>query len=320
MNSIDLTFFAAVADAGGIGRAAGVLNTVQSNVTGRIRALEQALGTPLFYRGSRGVTLTSAGERLLPYARQVAGLLADAKQAVLSEAELCGPLRLGSMETTAALRLPRLLIEYANLVPEVDITLETGPTEALIAAVLDRRIEGAFVSGPVTHGSLCAVPILEEELVLVASLRLQSFDAVVAALSGPREGRVLVFKPGCSYRLRLEAFLAAQGLVHVRRMEFGTLDGIIGCIEAGMGVSMLPRVVAEAARAAGRVSIHPVLGAAGGAETLLTYRKDNLLTAAFERFLELALKIFGSPSAADAPIPSILGAPGTPGQGNEAVR
>ena len=85
---------------------------------------------------------------------------------------------------------------------------------------------------------------------------VRSFDQVITTLASKREARVLVFKTGCSYRLRLEGFLAAHGLVHVRRMEFGTLDGIIGCVEAGMGISMLPRIVAEPMQQAGRISIH----------------------------------------------------------------
>ncbi len=299
MNSADLMFFAAVAEAGGIGRAATALNTVQSNVTARIRALEQALHTPLFYRGTRGVTLTRAGERLLPYATQVARLLADAEQAVLSDETPRGSLRLGSMETTAALRLPRLLTAYAALYPEVDIELELGPTEALIAAVLDRRVEGALVSGPISQEDLSTVPVLEEELVLVAGAHVHTHDAVVALLAARREARVLVFRTGCSYRLRLEGFLAMHGLVHVRRIEFGTLDGIMGCVEAGMGVSLLPRGVAEPMQRTGRVSIHALPDSAGLAQTLLIYRKDSLLTAAFERFLDRIHLAFDRPPHMD---------------------
>ena len=286
MNSTDLMFFAAVAHTGGIGRAAATLHTVQSNVTGRIRALEQALRTPLFYRGTRGVTLTQAGERLLPYATQVARLLADAEQAVLSDETPRGPLRLGSMETTAALRLPRVLTAYAGRYPEVDIELELGPTEALLAAVLDRRIEAAFVAGPIALDDLVAIPAFEEDLVLVATARLRTYDEIMAMLAARREMRVLVFKTGCSYRLRLEGLLAAHGLAHVRRMEFGTLDGIIGCVEAGMGVSMVPLGIAAPMQRAGRVSVHAIPDGAGRAQTLLVHRKDALLTSAFERFLD----------------------------------
>ncbi|MGH6886252.1 MAG: LysR family transcriptional regulator, partial [Geminicoccales bacterium] len=68
MDAADLKVFEAVARLGGMNRAAAELHTVQSNVTARIRTLEARLGTPLFQRHSRGVTLTAAGRRLLPYA------------------------------------------------------------------------------------------------------------------------------------------------------------------------------------------------------------------------------------------------------------
>ncbi len=285
MNSTDLKFFMAVADTGAIGRAASVLNTVQSNVTNRIRALELALNVPLFYRGSRGVTLTKAGERLLPYARQVTRLLADAEQSVRCEGAPRGPLRIGSLETTAALRLPALLTSFADLHPDVDIELETGSTEFLIKHVVERKLEGAFVSGPITHEDLATIPVLEEELVLVGSARVPNCADLLATLSTNRGARVLVFRTGCSYRSRLEMFLAAQGLVQARRMEFGTLDGILACVEAGMGVTMIPRVVAEPLHKAGRVSMHRMPGDVGRAQTLLTYRTDSILTAAFEAFV-----------------------------------
>src|ERR1700748_1717744 len=70
----DLLTFSAVARSGGITRAAEELNTVQSNVTQRIKALEAEIGTALFERHSRGMTLTGAGRRLLPYAQRMAAL------------------------------------------------------------------------------------------------------------------------------------------------------------------------------------------------------------------------------------------------------
>ncbi|NJM35197.1 MAG: LysR family transcriptional regulator, partial [Rhodomicrobium sp.] len=81
MDASDLRIFEAVARLGGMNRAAAELNTVQSNVTARIRALEDELGLPLFRRSSRGVSLTAAGERLLPYAKRIAELLSEAARA-----------------------------------------------------------------------------------------------------------------------------------------------------------------------------------------------------------------------------------------------
>src|SRR5919205_2697100 len=103
MDAADLRVFEAVARLGGMSRAAEELHTVQSNVTARIRLLEEELGTALFSRHSRGVVLTAAGQRLLPYAVRVRTLLEEARRAVADDGTPRGPLTIGSLETTAAL-------------------------------------------------------------------------------------------------------------------------------------------------------------------------------------------------------------------------
>jgi len=178
------------------------------------------------------------------------------------------------------------LAAFAARHPEVDIELETGPTEQLIARVLDRVLEGAFVAGPVMQADLVAIPVLTEDLVLVAHPAVGDPAALLDRLGRAREAKVLVFRAGCTYRRRLEDFLARQGLVHDRRMEFGTLDGILGCVAAGLGVTLIPRVVAEPARRAGRVSVHPLPDGDGHAQTLLVHRRDSQPSAAFMRFAE----------------------------------
>jgi len=123
MNAADLKVFEAVARLGGMGRAAEALHTVQSNVTARIRRLEQELGTPLFRRHARGVEPTPAGLRLLPYALRAARLLEEARRAALDDGTPAGPLVVGSLETTAALHLTPVLTAFAAAHPAVDLTL-----------------------------------------------------------------------------------------------------------------------------------------------------------------------------------------------------
>src|SRR3954449_3399708 len=135
MDAADLKTFEAVARLGGMGRAAEALHTVQSNVTGRIRRLEKELGALLFYRHARGVEPTPAGRRLLPYAIQAARLLDDARRAALDDGTPQGPLVVGSLETTAALRLAPILTGFAAAYPAVDLTLRTGTTCELLDAV-----------------------------------------------------------------------------------------------------------------------------------------------------------------------------------------
>src|SRR3569623_3840115 len=98
MELSDIKTFAAVARAGGITRAAEELNTVQSSVTQRVKALEAEIGTPLYERHSRGMALTGAGKRLLPYAQRMAALSREAVLAARDDGEPKGPLSIGSME------------------------------------------------------------------------------------------------------------------------------------------------------------------------------------------------------------------------------
>src|ERR1700739_2221394 len=140
MESADLRFFEAVARLGVMTRAAAELNTVQSNVTARLRALEQRLGTALFERHAAGVTLTDAGRRLLPYAQRVSRLLEEAARAARDDGTPRGTLIVGSLETTAALRLSPVLASYAKAYPLVDLSIRPGTTCELVAAVKEGSI------------------------------------------------------------------------------------------------------------------------------------------------------------------------------------
>src|SRR6187551_3945936 len=154
--------FSAVARTGGVTRAADELNTVQSNITQRIKALEAEIGTPLFERHSRGMTLTGAGRRLLPYAQRLAALSREAVLAAREDGEPKGPLSIGSMETTAAVRLPSLLAEFHRRFPAVQLSLRTAPTANLVAAVLDGLLDGGFVAGPIEHPELTSAVAFRE--------------------------------------------------------------------------------------------------------------------------------------------------------------
>jgi DNA-binding transcriptional LysR family regulator len=265
----DLLTFSAVARTGGITRAAEELNTVQSNVTQRVKALEAEIGTALFERHSRGMTLTGAGRRLLPYAQRMAALSREALLAARDDGEPKGPLNIGSMETTAAVRLPALLAGFHRRFPGVKLSLRTATTADLVAAVLDGSLDGAFVAGPIEHADLVSTVAFREELVLVTARHIKSLKELRAATpqSGPT---ALVFRTGCTYRQRLEQVLTEFGWPSATRFELGTLDGMVGCVAAGMGVTLLPRAVV------GRndsVRVHALDPAQAQVETLFITRR-----------------------------------------------
>ena len=280
MELSDLVTFTTVARLGGITRAADELNTVQSNVTQRVKALEAEIGTALFERHSRGMTLTGAGRRLLPYAQRMAALSREAVLAAREDGEPKGPLSIGSMETTAAVRLPPLLAEFHHRYPAVRLSLRTAPTADLVAAVLDGSLDGAFVAGPIDHAELSAVTAFTEELVLVTARRWTSLAALRAGTpeSGPT---ALVFRTGCSYRQRLEQVFSEFGWPSAARFELGTLDGMIGCVAADMGVTLLPRAVVGRNET---VNIHKLKAAQSGVDTLFITRRSAHQYSALQGF------------------------------------
>lgn len=284
MDAGDLRVFEAVARLGGMNRAAAELNTVQSNVTTRIRLLEDRLGQPLFDRHSRGVTLTAAGRRLLPYANQIRDLLEEARRAVEDDGAPKGPLTVGSLETTAALRLSPVLSAYAGAYPEVDLVLRTGTTAELIEAVIDRKLEGAFVCGPVDHPDLASETVFREELVLLSAPSSAGLDGIL----GRDNLKIVVLRAGCSYRQRLEEILARRGAVNLRLLEFGTLEAIVSCVAAGLGVTLLPRSLIGRVWRDGRVAIHDLPERDSLVETLFIRRLDLTVSSALSAFLDHA--------------------------------
>jgi DNA-binding transcriptional LysR family regulator len=283
MELSDLVTFSTVARAGGVTRAADELNTVQSNITQRIKALEAEIGTPLFERHSRGMTLTGAGRRLLPYAQRMAALSREAVLAARDDGEPKGPLAIGSLETTAAVRLPLLLAEFHRRHPAVQLSLRTATTADLVAAVLDGALDGAFVAGPIEHAELMTSIAFKEELVLITARRWTSLAALRAGTpeSGPT---ALVFRSGCTYRQRLEQLFAEFGWPSAARFEFGTLDGMIGCVAADMGVTLLPRAVVERRDPGENIRIHSLGASLSRVDTLFIQRRAAHQYSALQGF------------------------------------
>ena len=282
----DLRVFQTVAETGSMSRAAEVLHCVQSNVTSRIQGLEAQLGTPLFYRKARGLSLAPGGRVLLDYAENVLRLLSEAEKAVTNSAgadsaEARGSLKIGAMETTAAVRLPTALAAFHAQHPAVELSLTTGPTQTLVEQVLAYELDGAFVGGAIEHPELTQSEMFQEELVLVTE----------PGCAGPEEiGRrvLLVFREGCSYRARAEAWAREAGLLPLRRMEFGTVEAILGCVGAGMGVTLLPRAVVERPAYGTALRCHALPTHLGRITTYFVHRSDTLVTTAMLRFLEIA--------------------------------
>jgi DNA-binding transcriptional LysR family regulator len=287
MDSTALATFLAVARHGSVTAAALELHTVQSNVTARMKQLEADFSVPLFARHSRGVRLTPAGSRLLVYAERMQALAAEARAAVSDVGVVRGILRIGSMETTAAVRLPELLARFYRAYPEVQIEVRTGPTAELLEHVLAHRLDGALVAGPIHHPDLLTRLAFREELVLVAALGSTTMSERLA------QGglTVITFRQGCSYRQRLDAEFMTRGWLPFRRLEMGTVEGILGCVGGNVGVTVLPRSVVEASQARDTLRVDAFAPEPLFVDTLFVRRCSvpaNTTMTAFEQQLRVA--------------------------------
>ena len=278
-----LRFFQAVANSGSMSKAARELNYAQSNLTARIQQLEADLQTKLFYRHNRGTILTDKGQMLLSYAEEIFQLVNEARDVMGDDDTPKGPLPIGSMETTAAVRLPLLLSKYHHEYPAVDLTLKTGPTEQHVVDVLQYELDGAFVAGPIEHPDLAFSNLVEEELVLLTD----TLEQPLHSIADLKNRTIIVFRQGCSYRARFESWLHHEGVIPERIMEFGTLDGIIGCVSAGLGVSLLPKSVVEKHMNDNHLIQHPIPERFGKVNTVFIYRKKEHRSAGLKKFIEM---------------------------------
>lgn len=278
MDSAALRIFRAVCQSGSVAAAAEAVHSVPSNVSARIRKLEEELGAVLFVREPRGMRTTAAGEVLKDYAERLLALNDEAKAAVGEVVGEGGTLRLGSMESTAAVRLPPLLAVFAAAHPKVRLSLSTGTSEGMVQAVLERRADLAFVGGPVRHDRLVGEAVFVEEMVLAAPPHVTSVEQA-------NTQAMLAFRAGCAYRARTESWLRQRGEPPRHVMEFGTLDGLLGCVAAGMGVTLLPRSVVERPHLHGQVAALSIGDI--WVETWVVRHRDTLEHRALRDFMAL---------------------------------
>ena len=210
-------------------------------------------------------------------------LLEEARRAVEgTTGRPAGRLHVGSLETTAGVRLTSVLAAYTAAYPEVDLALHTATTGELIKDVLAHRLEGAFVCGPMHHAELEGEVFFHEELAIVTPPAVRTLEE----LPTRRDLKIVVLRNGCSYRQRLEDLLAQRGAVGLRQLESGSIEGIIACVTAGSGVTLLPKSVVETHRRNGSVAVHELPATEARVETVFIRRRDTFVSSALAAFLE----------------------------------
>lgn len=275
MDISDLQVFKTVVDAGGITRAAERLHRVPSNVTARIQKLEQQLEQPLFYREKNRLTITPAGLRLMDYAQRMIQLRQQAIDE-LTNPEPTGLLRVGSMESSAAARLPPVLVDFHRRYGGVNLELTTGASGPLVEKVLSGELDVALAADPIPDRRLATQPCFDEELVIVKPLSLADSRGPSAL---PEPLTVVGFTQGCSYRNRIEHWLATGDRHCDRMVEIPSHHTMLACVMAGMGIAMVPRSVLALHPSLEGLSVETPESAISHATTFLIWRQDAVMPA-----------------------------------------
>ncbi len=283
MDIDDFRILSAVAKHGSMNRAATKLYMAQSNVTARVRQLEDELGVSLFVRHSRGVTLSEAGQRLLSYSGRIAGLFQEAIASVKEDGIPSGALRIGSLEQTLSQHLSPTLMQYTARYPAVALTITTGNTPDLIEQLLERSVDGAFVLGPIGRSGLAEEPVFCDDLILVTGSATPTLDD----LRHVNDLRALVRAEGCSYRKLLIGILNTHGINH-QVMAVASSIAIRNLVEANAGVALLTRRALAGTWKDATVVVHELPKALSQVQTVFLSSADRRNSSALEAFLLLS--------------------------------
>ncbi len=281
MDLQELKVFQTVAKTGSFSQAARELNYAQSNISTKIKQLEDHFKTTLFYRHNKGITLTNKGELLLKYSEKIFNLVDETSNAVMDNDVPIGELHIGCLETLATTYLPQLISTYHKSCPQVDLTIKTDITLKNIEDVLNYKIDGAFVAGNFNHPDLKQKTIKEEQLVLITD----SLHPIMSSIKDIQDRTLLVFPTGCTYRKTLEQWLDSEGIIPNKIMEFDTISAIISCVCSGLGISLLPLPVVQKYIDSGVLKYHSIREPYNKAPIVFVYRKDKFIPKALTEFI-----------------------------------
>lgn len=228
-------------------RAADELHLVQSAVSTSVRSLEGELGTPLFERSTRQVTLTAAGVALLPRARR---LLAEARAAREEMAAVSGlergSLGVGTIQTLTWVDLPGVFAAFHEAHPGIAVTLREATVDELVALLRGAELDLAFLAldeGGVPD-DLAVLAAHEEELVLVTppDHRLARRRRIAPADLAAEP--FIDFRGGTGLQSVVEQLCARAGLERRLAFRVTQLDLLVQLVQRGLGLAIVPRPVA----------------------------------------------------------------------------
>jgi DNA-binding transcriptional LysR family regulator len=248
-----LEYFVAVAEEANFTRAAERIHVAQPAVSAQIQRLERELGQPLLDRSRRAVRLTAVGEAALPYARAALAAVSYMHVAVDELAQLVrGAVTIGTVTSHSA-DIPGLLADFHADHPDVEITLSTDSSDALIEKVRTGQLDAAIVSvGPDERPEGLEVEVVTDEAieaVVCPSDKLATRKSI--RLSDLADRPLIALPVGAGIRHQFDAACAQAGVTPRIAFEASTPLSLADLAERGLGVAIVPASVSR-----GRDGLH----------------------------------------------------------------
>lgn len=277
MENFRLKVFRTVAEESNFRRAAERLHLSQPAVSQQVRALEAELGVVLFDRRKGRIRLTEAGVVLLGYARKVARLAEEAQTALeRTRGAVQGKLRIGASMTVTQYVLPRMLGEFLEGHPRIELAVRSANTEHIAAALARDEIDLGIIEGPVSSREVFRQKVLEDRMVLIAGRHHPWPQKGAIPAHALCEVPMLMRERGSGSRRVVELALRRAGVkwkdLHIA-MELDSIVAIISAVEAGLGVGFVSEWAIRKELRLGTVRVVPVEG--------LDIRRDFTLIRAF---------------------------------------
>lgn len=246
INLRQLRAFVSIGRLGSFTRAADALHATQPALSAQIRELEDALGVKLFDRSTRSVTLTQAGEDLLPVVDNVLGDLGSVVARARDVARRnTGRVTIAALPSLAATLMPEAVAQMRVRHPGITVVIKDALAERIIGLIRADEVDLAVTSAPPIDPQLQFTPLLKDRMVAVLPDGHPLLQAKTMRLADLLASPLVLMDRDSSVRRIVDAACASIGRMAEPAFEAAYMSTAIGLVRAGLGATLLPSSAAE---------------------------------------------------------------------------
>ncbi|PRS64200.1 LysR family transcriptional regulator [Bacillus pumilus] len=232
--------FLTVVECGSFTKAGEKLGLTQSGVSHNIAKLESELGVVLLRRNRNGLSLTDAGERMMPHIRQIihhASLLEQ--EAALIQGMEVGSIKIGTFSSFSSKMLPQLIHRFTKGYPNIQVELYEGGYEEIEEWIASGTVDVGFLTQPSREFE--TVPLFQDELVVLMQKDHRFHTKKVIEVDSFHDESFIMPKAGCD--LLIKKLLKERGVKPQVLFEIGDNNTLISMVQEGLGVTIIPTLI-----------------------------------------------------------------------------